>query len=135
MKFHVFRLKPHEDLKQGILAFAKIHAIKAGCVVTCVGSLEHVHLRYARQENGLNQKGHFEIISLVGTFSEEYGHFHLSVADGAGKTTGGHLLDSNLVYTTAEIVVGEIPGTEFLREKDETHGYAELVVKKLNSGE
>ena len=134
MKSFAFRLRPHEDLKKGILAFAEEHNITAGCVITCVGSLEHVHLRYARQENGLHQKGFFEIVSLVGTFSKDYGHFHLSVADSAGKTTGGHLLDSNLVYTTAEIVIGELPSTEFLRVTDETYGYSELVVRSTLTG-
>ena len=126
---HVFRLKPHEDLKQGILTFAANHKIKAGCIVTGVGSLEHYNLRFANQPNGSQRSGHFEIVSLVGTFSDTYGHLHLSVADSTGRTIGGHLLDGNKVYTTAEIVILELTAVEFAREKDNTYGYEELVVK------
>jgi predicted DNA-binding protein with PD1-like motif len=132
MKTHSFRLKPHQDLKKEILAVAVEMKIAAGCMVTCVGSLEKIHLRFAHQDHGVTLAGPFEIVSLVGTFSADYAHLHLSVADSQGKTIGGHLLDGNLIFTTAEIVTAEIPDTIFSREKDDTYGYSELVVK-INS--
>jgi predicted DNA-binding protein with PD1-like motif len=126
----VFRLKPHEDLKKALLELARQHKWKAAAVVTCVGSLEQFHLRYANQENGSKQQGHFEIVSLTGTLSESSAHLHLSVSDSTGRTLGGHLLDDNLIYTTAEIVLVELTDVEFTREKDNTYGYSELKVKK-----
>src|SRR5687768_15649576 len=99
-KVHVFRLKPHEDLKKSIFAFALSNDIKAGVILTCVGSLEQFHLRFADQKNGYRQTGRYEIVSLTGTFSTTEGHFHLSISDASGKVTGGHLLDENFVYTT-----------------------------------
>jgi uncharacterized protein len=129
-KFFALRLKPHQDLKKELIAFAAEEKLKAGCIVTCVGSLEHVNLRFANQPEGKSLKGHFEILSLVGTFSETSAHLHLSVADNTGVTIGGHLLDDNLIYTTAEIVIGELTDVEFKRETDSTYGYQELVVKK-----
>jgi uncharacterized protein len=128
-KTYAFRLKPHEDLKQGILSFAYAHKIKAGCIVTCVGSLEEYNLRFANQPAGTEQSGHFEIVSLVGTLSDTYAHLHLSLADGTGTTIGGHLLEGNKIYTTAEIVIMELTSIQFAREKDSTYGYDELVVK------
>lgn len=129
MKTYAFRLQPHQDLMAEIVAFGKANNIRAGVLLTCVGSLEQVTLRYANTGKATQLNGHFEIVSLVGTFSEHSGeHIHLSVSDGQGRTTGGHMLPGNKVYTTAEIVVGALGNVEFEREMDPTYGYAELAV-------
>ncbi len=128
--FTAIRLAPHQDLKKELLAFAKKTKLKAGFVVTCVGSLEQVNLRFANQNNGTLLKGHYEILSLVGTFSDTSAHLHMSVADSTGKTMGGHLLDDSLIYTTAELVIGELTDLKFNRVLDSTYGYEELDVKK-----
>jgi hypothetical protein len=127
--FFTIRLKPHQDLKKELMAFAEQHNIKAAFVATCVGSLEQVNLRYANQSGGTLQKGYFEILSVSGMFNQTSAHLHLSVADNTGRTIGGHLLDENLIYTTAEIVIGELLDVEFTRETDSTYGYPELVIK------
>lgn len=129
-KFIAARLSPHQDLKSAIVALAKNEKIQAGFMATCVGSLEQVTLRFANQEEGVTLVGRFEILSLVGTFSDTSTHLHLSVADSTGKTWGGHLLEGSLIYTTAEIVVGEVVDVTFERETDTTYGYKELVVKR-----
>ena len=129
VKATAIRLKPHQDLKKEVIAFAERNKIKAGLIITCVGSLEQVNLRFANQEHGTILKGHFEILSLVGTFSDTSSHLHISVADSEGKTWGGHLLDDSLIYTTAEIVIGKLTEQEFDRTLDSTYGYKELSVK------
>ena len=123
-----FRAGPHEDLKQSILEFAKINTISAGAIVTAVGSLEQFNLRYANQEHGEIKKGHFEIVSLVGTFSDSSCHLHVSVSDNTGQLYGGHLLQGNLIYTTAEIVLIKLSDLEFSRAIDPSYNYKELVV-------
>jgi uncharacterized protein len=128
---HVFRLHPHQDLKKSIIEFTKANSIRAACIVTCVGSLEQVNLRFANQQTGSLLNGFHEILSLAVTFSDTAAHLHLSVADNTGKTIGGHLLDDNLVYTTAEIVIMELSDLEFVREVDPTYGYPELKIKKI----
>lgn len=128
--FFTIRLKPHQDLKKELMVFAAKEKLKAGFIVTCVGSLEQSNLRFANQSAGTQRKDHFEILSLVGTFSDTSAHLHLSLADSTGATMGGHLLDDNLIYTTAEIVIGELTDIQFEREKDSTYGYHELSVKK-----
>lgn len=130
MRTHVFRLTPHEDLRASLLRFAASHNIRAGIVLTCVGSLEQLHLRFANQEEGFRQTGHFEILSLSGTLSGTSLHLHLCVADHTGRTMGGHLLSGNLVYTTAEIAVGELTDLVFSRKEDPAYGYQELVIQK-----
>ncbi|AMR29809.1 hypothetical protein A0257_16300 [Hymenobacter psoromatis] len=130
MQAYALRLRPGDDLRQQLLAFVAAHRIEAGAVLTCVGSLTDVRLRLANQEEATLYRGHFEIVSLVGTLAASGGgHLHLSVADSTGRTLGGHLLDGCRVYTTAEIVLAALPGLVFTRETDPTFGYQELVVK------
>ena len=130
---YVFRLRPHEDLKKSIVQFARDNHIKAGIVITCVGSLEQFNLRFANRQAGTSQKGHFEIVSAVGTFSDTASHIHVSVANGDGEIIGGHLLEENFIYTTAEIAVASLTDLEFDRQPDSTYGYHELLVKEKKS--
>jgi uncharacterized protein len=129
IKIHALRLKPNQDLKQEIEAFVKKENIKAGWIMTCVGSLTQANLRYANQPEGTKSNGHFEIVSLVGTVSVNGSHIHLSMSDSLGVTKGGHLLEGNLIYTTAEIVIGESKNHVFTREKDGSTPWEELQVK------
>jgi predicted DNA-binding protein with PD1-like motif len=124
------RLRPGDDLRDALLAYVAQHQLKAGAVLTCVGSLTVATLRLANQEGPTQYRGHFEIVSLVGTLSSTGGsHLHLSIADSTGRTLGGHLLAGCRVYTTAEIVLVALPELEFVRETDPVFGYKELVVK------
>lgn len=130
LRAYALRLAPGADLREQILAFVAAQHIEAGALLTCVGSLTDVRLRLANQENATHYHGHFEIVSLVGTVSKSGGaHLHLSVSDSTGRTIGGHLLAGCRVYTTAEIVLGALPGLVFTRETDPTFGYKELVIR------
>ncbi len=133
MKTYAFRIKPRQDLKQKIEAFVKTYNLKAGAILTCVGSLTDATIRFANQPEGSKMAGHFEIVSLTGTLSTNGSHIHISISDETGKTIGGHLMEGCKVYTTAEMVITELTDLEFKRELDATFGYKELVVyPKLN---
>lgn len=127
---YAFRLRPNQDLKKELQRFIDEKQLSAACVLTCVGSLTSVNIRYANQEKYEMLKGHFEIVSLVGVLSKNGSHIHISVSDSTGKTIGGHLGDESLIYTTAEIVLGIMPDYDFVRELDPTFGYKELVVRR-----
>jgi predicted DNA-binding protein with PD1-like motif len=133
MKAHIFRLRPHDDLRKKILEFSGANKITAAVMVTCVGSLEQFNLRFANQSIPTQGKGHFEIVSLTGTVSASSSHLHIAIADENGKVIGGHLMDENYIYTTAEIAMIELQDIEFCRETDPTYGYRELIIKKLGS--
>ena len=133
-EYYVLRLRPGQDLKEALAAFAKTRGLRAGFLASAVGSLTDVHLRYANRDAGTRLSGHFEMLSLSGTLTQDGMHVHLSVADSTGRTYGGHLLDGNLVYTTAELVIGEATGLTFGREVDSTYGYRELTVKRRRRG-
>ena len=125
---HALRLTPGQDLRRELLAFARRAELRAAAVLTCVGSLTTVALRYANRSEPSVRTGHFEIVSLVGTLGRDGGHLHLCAADGDGVAFGGHFLDGSLVYTTAEVVIAELIGAEFRREPDPATGFRELVV-------
>ncbi|MCY7349783.1 MAG: DNA-binding protein [Cytophagaceae bacterium] len=125
------RLGPGQDLKASLDAFVKRQNLAAVCILTCVGSLTKVPLRYANQPEAEVLTGHFEIVSMTGTLSALSGsHLHLSVSDSTGRAIGGHLLEGSVVYTTAEIVLGVLPAYQFAREPDPKTGYRELVIQK-----
>jgi uncharacterized protein len=128
----VFRLQPGEDLKLGILQFAARHGLRAPVVLTCVGSLRTATLRLAGRPEPTVRSGPFEIISLVGLADPAKGHLHIGLADAVGVCFGGHLLDGCPIHTTAEVVLGELPDVEFVREPDAATGYRELVVRSTD---
>ena len=133
MRVFALRLKPGQDLRQQIEAFVKATHIRAGFIITTVGSLRQAAIRLADQSSTTQFDGKFEIVSLVGTLGQDGVHLHISISDSSGKTIGGHLVEGCLVYTTAEIVIGEARGLIFSREKDAETGYQELRIRKARS--
>ena len=95
-----------------------------------MGSLTDYNIRFANAEEGAEGCGYFEIVSLTGTVSINGFHIHISISDSAGKTIGGHLLDGNMIYTTAEIIIQEAADFIFTREKDGSTAWEELKIKK-----
>src|SRR5215212_3095114 len=106
MQALALRLRPHQDLKRELDAFARIHQLEAACVLTCVGSLRKAVLRLADQPGVVELERKFEIVSLTGTLSQRDAHYHISLSDSEGRTIGGHLWEGCLIYTTTEIVIG-----------------------------
>lgn len=135
MKVFALRLKPDQDLRQSLKEFALANNIQAGFILSAIGSLKQATIRFADQLDGEILPGRFEILSLNGTLSIHGIHLHILVADSAGTVSGGHLNDGNIIYTTAEIVIGESEDLAFLRTPDEQTGFLELEVKSNPIGE
>jgi predicted DNA-binding protein with PD1-like motif len=129
-KTHAFRILPGKDLRKEIAFFVEGHQIQAGWIASAVGSLTDYNIRFANQPEGKKDSGHFEIVSLVGTVSIHGSHMHISISDDAGRTIGGHLLNENIIYTTAEIIIQESERLIFHREQDGNTNSNELIVKK-----
>lgn len=126
---YALRLKPGQDLRLELEKFAKAQGLRAGYIITCVGSLNHALLRLANQNASTRIEGKLEIVSLVGTLAPDGPHLHLSVSDNTGKTIGGHLVEGCPIYTTAEIIIGEAEDLQFTREPDAASGYNELKIR------
>lgn len=125
---HALRLKPGEELKSNLLQYVKNHKLRAAFIMSCVGSVRKATLRLADSVSVMKLDTNHEIVSLVGTVSGGSGHLHISLSDCEGKVLGGHLLGDAEIFTTAEIVIGELPHLEFRREPDHQTGYDELTV-------
>lgn len=128
MQAFALRLNPDDDLKPRLDAEMATRNVRAGCILTCVGSLKRLAIRFADQPATTTLHGKFEIVSMVGTLSPDGSHLHVAVADETGRILGGHLKEGSLVYTTAEIVVGVLPNAEFGRFFDPNTGFRELRV-------
>lgn len=132
MKIFALRLKPNMDLKESLRNFVSLNNIKSGFILTTVGSLKQARLRFADQSNSKVFKKKFEIVSLVGTLSTSGIHLHIALSDKEGRTIGGHLDDGCIIYTTAEIVIGESEEFTFIRDIDEQTGFKELKILPRN---
>src|SRR4051812_2351852 len=89
---HLLRLKPGMDVTAELARYAKEKSLRAATIVSAVGSLTHVALRFANQPGATRLRGHFEVVSLSGYLADGELHAHMAVSDGEGKTTGGHLM-------------------------------------------
>ena len=125
---YALRLRPGQDIRLELENFAKLNNLKAAYIITTVGSLKKAVLRYANQPQTtiINEK--LEIVSLVGIISINGSHLHISLSDKAGKTIGAHLQKGSEIYTTAEIIIGELEDLEFKREEDKETTYKELSI-------
>ncbi|MCS6908780.1 MAG: DNA-binding protein [Anaerolineales bacterium] len=128
-RFHSFRLLPGQDLFDEIQQFVVARDIRAGVVLSAVGSLTHATLRLANHSSYSEFIGPFEIVAMTGTVSVHGSHLHIAISDGEGKTIGGHLVSGCAIYTTAEIVIAELMDVVYYREPCPLSGYNELVVK------
>lgn len=129
MEIHALRLRPQEDLKLALQAFVQQQQLQAGCILSAVGSLSRLALRFANQDTATIREGRFEILSLAGTLSPEGNHLHLAIANAQGQCLGGHLLEGCIIYTTAELVLAELSPYRFRRLPDPQTGFRELSIE------
>ncbi|KAI5741716.1 hypothetical protein M8J76_016469 [Diaphorina citri] len=132
MKVLCVRLVRGDDLKVKLRALVEENNIRAGFIVSCVGSVSQATLRFATQVNGEHEirtlSQNMEITSLVGTFSQDGCHLHMTLSDDQGHVIGGHLMSDCIVQTTAEVVIGYLDQVRFERTYDPDTGFKELVV-------
>ncbi|WP_410218482.1 PPC domain-containing DNA-binding protein [Paracoccus sp. (in: a-proteobacteria)] len=125
------RLRPGEDLLNGLRALLRKAGARAMALATCAGSLTRVWIRHANCPEGTLYEGHFEVTSLVGTVDRAGQHIHITITDGNGSARGGHPLPGSAVYGTAEIVAVVLPALQFRREPCSLIGYDELVIESV----
>jgi len=126
------RLSPGEDLRRALEAALAAHDCKAAFVAAGIGSLSAARVRLAGRTAPDALDADLEILTLSGTLSPDGAHLHLSVADAAGRVTGGHVAYGCIVRTTAEVLVILLHDWSFSREHDSRTGYAELVARRAS---
>ncbi len=140
MRAFAVRLTPGTDLKAELMRLTEAHGLRAGFILTCVGSLSRGRLRMPGAVGADEVYRTFdepmEIVSLTGTLSPDGPHVHIGLSRADGACLGGHLGAGCLIHTTAELVIGELTDAEFRREPDPATGYAELsVLPRQTEGE
>ena len=128
MIIHALRLHPGQDLRDELERFVAEKNIKAGAILTCVGSLTRATLRMADETITKDFEERFEITGLSGTLCQDNNHLHITVSDKDGRAFGGHLKEGCLIYVTAEIVIAELPDLSFARVFDQETGFDELQI-------
>lgn len=118
------RIRPSHDLKKELLKIKD--RIKSGIIISGIGSLKKATLRLA-DENILEAKGPFEIISMQGTITVDGIHAHIAIANKSGEMIGGHLKVGCEVHTTVELAILPYNGV-LKRSKDKETGFMELSV-------
>ena len=129
----VLRLKPGDDLLDGLQAACERFGIHNGVILSGIGSLGCV--RFCDVEALPEKKsgyGYGRILALDDTIeltgasgvicSDEENrinlHVHICLSDKTGKAYGGHLVQGTKVLMTADFVLGEIEGIDMRREYD-----------------
>jgi uncharacterized protein len=126
------RLPPDVDLRQTLKSIAHTENITAGIILSGIGSLKTVVLRFAGQNTHTTIDAKHEILTLAGTIGLDGVHLHMSIANSQGEVIGGHVVDGCIVYTTIELTIGILPDLKFQRELDDCTGFAELAISATN---
>ncbi|MBI2607575.1 MAG: DNA-binding protein [Candidatus Doudnabacteria bacterium] len=133
MKQITVRLKPGQDLRKEIDKIIKEQQIKAGVILSLVGSLNKAVLRMAGAVPGKDEiktfEGPFEIVSVTGTVGMNDCHIHIAVSSKDGLAFGGHLKEGCIVRVTAEVVLLVFDDIEYKRQYNDKTGYDELLVE------
>jgi predicted DNA-binding protein with PD1-like motif len=130
MRVHALRLTPGTDLRAALERLTQAHALRAGFILTCVGSLSRARLRMPGAPEVVRDFDEpMEIVSLAGTLGPDGPHVHISLSRRDGSCIGGHLVAGCVINTTAELVIGEAEDVSFRRGLDPATGYAELSVE------
>ena len=114
-KIHAFRIKPKQDLLEGIQEFCENNDIISGVVIGIIGSLEEASLNFLKSlpANYINKKFHgpLEIDSAQGSIAKHdektVVHIHLTISTDK-ETYAGHLAKGCKIFSTAEVVIGEL---------------------------
>lgn len=129
------RFAPGVELKGAIVQLARDEGLRAGVVLTCVGSCDGATIRLAAAtaatagQETVRLVGKHEIVSLVGTCAADgSAHLHVALADANGVVVGGHLVGDMPVFTTAEVVLADCEALRWTRKMDDRTGFRELCV-------
>lgn len=128
------RLKHNADLVQAITELARSKGIEAGSF-TAIGALKSARLacydQTAHEYREIRINSACELASCTGNVSlkdgEPFVHAHVVLADEAGNTKGGHLLEG--IVFAAEVHLRQLEGPRLERKHDEVTGLSLWEVK------
>ena len=130
-KIHVFRVKPEQELLTEITSYCREHHVTSGIVLGIIGSVKNAKLNFLVELPGKYQSvdynGPLEIVCAQGSVALKDEtpiiHIHIQLAS-QNTCAGGHLAQA-IVFSTAEVVIGELDH-QLHRQIDDYTGLNEL---------
>ena len=128
----VFRVKPGQELVDGIGRYCHDSGITSGIIIGIIGSLQSARLNFLKElpakYDSVDYQGPLEIVSAQGSVAlkekEPILHIHIQLSD-EDMCCGGHLANAK-VFSTAEVTIGELD-FQIVRHLDSYTGLNELV--------
>jgi predicted DNA-binding protein with PD1-like motif len=130
-KIHAFRVKPGQELFNGIARYCHEREIFSGVVIGVIGSVENARLNFLkalpRKYDSVDYHGPLEIVCAQGSIALKDDmpiiHIHIQLS-GQDICSGGHLTQAT-VFSTAEVTIGELD-YQLRRQSDSYTGLNEL---------
>ena len=151
-KVVVATIEPNKDLLESLEEIARREGIKAGIVLSVVGSLKRAYVRNLKEfpkRLPVKDKERMwkliegrpsEILSVDGNVHQREGrievHAHITlstVVDDEVYVFGGHLVRGNITFINVEVVMAELEGIEMVREVHPKRKTRELRLKKAQA--
>jgi predicted DNA-binding protein with PD1-like motif len=131
-KIHLFRVKPGQELVNGIESYCHKRRILSGIVIGIIGSVENARLNFLKvlpgKYDSVDYHGPLEIVCAQGSIALKDDaliiHIHIQLS-GQDICSGGHL-DQATVFSTAEVAIGELD-YQLRRKTDSYTGLNELL--------
>jgi predicted DNA-binding protein with PD1-like motif len=138
----MIRVLPGSDLLEGIEQACKETGIRAGMVVSCIGSLQKASFLFvvpaqnkvgAQYGDPLILEGPLEFLGAQGTVGLEdsgnvFVHLHGLASDKNGTVHGGHLVKGECpVLITCEVGIAPVEGVRLVRRMDPEVGWRVLI--------
>ncbi len=135
----IVRLKHDAELVQSIAELARNNGVEAGSF-TAIGALKRARLGYYDQKSHEYREMKIdmphEMASCMGNVSpkdgEPFVHAHVVLADEAGNTKAGHLLEG--IVFAAEVHLHQLEGTKLERKYDEVTGLSLWITEERTRG-
>jgi predicted DNA-binding protein with PD1-like motif len=131
-KIHVFRIKPGQELLDGISNYCQDNSISSGVIIGIIGSVENAKLNFLKALPGkydsVDYSGPLEIVCAQGSIALKDDtliiHIHIQLS-GQDICSGGHLAGAT-IFSTAEVTIGELD-YQLCRQMDSYTGLNELM--------
>ncbi|XP_073125511.1 AT-hook motif nuclear-localized protein 1-like isoform X2 [Henckelia pumila] len=122
---HVITVSAGEDVTMKIISFSQ-QGSRAICILAANGTVSNVTLRQSNSSGGtMTYEGHFEIVSLMGSFmpndngltKSRTGGMSVSLAGPDGRVLGGGLAGMLVAAGSVQVVIGSFLPVHQLEQK------------------
>jgi predicted DNA-binding protein with PD1-like motif len=131
----ILRMRPKEELREKLEEVMSKNAFKRAVILSAIGSVYEATFFGVKPNSDLpfgedkitvlRKTGPFEVLTMEGNIlpmgDKLIPHLHVTLGTYDGNVIGGHL-DRAIVYTTLELFLAEIKGSDVAKHKDQVAG-------------